>query len=222
MMNTKRIIVFDGNDGSGKKTQSDMLADCLRRIGKTVLLLSFPQYEISFFGNVLKSALAGEYGNFVEMDPHIASIPYATDRQSTRGVIAKTIRSGGFVICDRWTSANQIHQGGKIADEVKRAEFLSWLDQMEHKELRVPQPGVSIYLDVPLEVSLKLMGEKNCDTVENNRNYLENSHKAAQWLMTHRPEQWIRIRCASPEGVMRTREDIHEEVVKKLVSRSVI
>lgn len=212
-----KFFVIDGNDGSGKQTQTEMLVHCLRKLNKKVITLSFPRYEETFFGKVLKKSLAGEYGNFVELDPHIASIPYAADRWLSRGVILGAISSGTFVVCDRYVSANQIHQGGKITDEVERIEFLSWLDQMEYKEFKIPKPNVSIYLDVPLTISLKLMNDKQKDTVENNELYLKNSHEAARWLMTQRANQWIRIRCATAEGEMRSRENIHGDIVDQLM-----
>jgi dTMP kinase len=220
-MGKGKFIVLDGNDGSGKQTQSEMLRDFLLKQNKSALQMSFPRYEETFFGKMLKELLAGKYGNFVDLDPHLASLPYAVDRWSSKELIENTVKSGGYVICDRYASANQIHQGGKIENLEERKEFLKWLDQMEYKELGIPMPDVFVYLNVPLEVSLGLMNKKNKDTVENNYKYLSNSRESAEWLIQHQPEKWVSVDCVS-DGKIRSREDIHNEIVEKLTVRGIL
>ncbi len=93
---------------------------------------------------------------------------------------------------------------------------------MEHGVLEIPRPDAIVYLRVPLEVSLVLLSEKRKaknggladgqkDTVEEDRNYLERSHETANWLASHQ-SNWHIINCAHEDG-MRTREDIHQEIV---------
>lgn len=220
-MQNGKFIVIDGNDGSGKQTQSELLRDLLIKRGKKAVGMSFPRYGETFFGNLLKELLAGKYGNFVDLDPHLASIPYAADRWSSSQIINETVKSDGYVVCDRYASANQIHQGGKFENEEERKEFLKWLEYMEFQEFKIPKPDICIYLDVPLEISLELMSRKNKDTVENNHRYLDNSRKSAEWLIKQNPDKWIHIKC-SHEGKIRTRDDIHKEIVEKLTERGLI
>ena len=40
-----KLIVIDGLDGSGKSTQSDLVAQALRQQGKKVRQISFPDYS---------------------------------------------------------------------------------------------------------------------------------------------------------------------------------
>ncbi|HEY4505711.1 MAG TPA: thymidylate kinase [Candidatus Paceibacterota bacterium] len=220
-MSKGKFIVLDGNDGSGKQTQSELLRDFLSKQNKKGLQLSFPRYEETFFGGMLKELLAGKYGNFVDLDPHLASLPYAVDRWSSKDLIESTLEDGGFVICDRYASANQIHQGGKVENIEERKEFLSWLDRMEYKELKIPKPDIFVYLDVPLEISLGLMNKKNKDTVENNHKYLSNSRESAEWLIKQNPDKWVNIQCVH-KGKIRTRKDIHKEIVSKLEERKLL
>ncbi len=220
-MQNGKFIVIDGNDGSGKQTQSEMLRDLLIKHDKKAIGMSFPRYGETFFGDLLKELLMGKYGNFVDLDPHLASIPYAADRWSSGELIRSTIENGGYVICDRYASANQIHQGGKFENEEERREFLEWLKKMEFGVFKIPVPDICIYLDVPLEISLELMSQKSKDTVENNQKYLSNSRKSAEWLIKQQPEKWIHIRCS--DGIkIRTREDIHREIVDELKKRELI
>ncbi|MBX4206262.1 thymidylate kinase [Candidatus Parcubacteria bacterium] len=216
-----KLIVLDGNDGSGKQTQAEMLRTFLIGLGFRVLPLSFPRYEDTFFGRILKRSLAGEYGDFANLDPHLAAPIYAADRWSSKPLMKEFLASGGFVLCDRYVSANQIHQGGKIVEEAKRADFLAWLDQLEYGEFRLPRPDVSVYLDVPPAVSRQLMSDRTRDTVESNPAYLENSHRSAQWLIAREPERWVHIRCTT-RGLMRKREEIHLDIVTRLKDRKIL
>lgn len=222
------FIVLDGNDGSGKATQAALLSDALTREGHTVVKVDFPAYDRNVFGALLAECLAGKRGDFLGLDPRIASTLYAADRFEASTEIRTALASGAYVIADRFTSSNQIHQGGKIEDKDEREAFLLWLDRMEHEVFGIPRPDRIIYLRVPVDTSLMLLKEKRAaknthladgevDQVEQDRRYLERSHEAAQ-LLAQRFNTWRVIDCADTEGIMRTREAIHEDVCKALVS----
>jgi len=223
------FIVIDGNDGSGKATQSRLLSERLAKEGVLCEKIDFPQYDANFFGTFIGECLAGQHGDFVHLNPKIASVLYALDRLETTPRIKEWIATGKTVIADRFTSANQIHQGGKVVDTGKRDAFLAWLDEMEHDVLDIPRPDAVIYLRVPVDMSLTLLqkkretknatlGEETHDTVEKDRMYLERSVESAERLAaTHKG--WHQVECLA-EGKMRTPEDIHEDVyaiVRKLV-----
>jgi dTMP kinase len=216
-----KMIVIDGNDGSGKQTQTEMLRSYLLKAEKKVLPLSFPRYQDTFFGRELKKALAGDYGDFLHLDPHLAALLYIADRWSSKALIKSALETDSYVICDRYASSNQIHQGGKITDESKREDFLAWLEQLEYGEFNIHRPDISVYLDVPPAVSQKLMSDKTRDIVEDNPEYLENSHQSAQWLIAREPNKWIHVLCTR-RGLMRSREDIHEEIIARLMGKGFI
>lgn len=213
-----KLLVIDGPDGSGKATQTKLLVSRLRREGARVRTLDFPQYEKNFFGRFLKECLQGKYGDFPKLDAHIASTLYAADRFESKKKIEQWLKAGYAVILDRYVSANQIHQGGKISDARERGKFLAWLDAMEYKIFGIPRPDMVIYLSVPVEFSLDLLrSEKESDIVESDRAYLENSFRSAEWLS--KKQEWVRISCVR-KNVMRSIDDIHEEVfsvIKKVL-----
>ena len=87
----------------------------------------------------------------------------------------------------------------------------------------IPRPDAIVYLRVPLETSLVLLQEKRAlkngslaegqkDTVEEDRTYLEQSIKTAEWLLSTQPN-WHVVDCMH-EGALRSREDIHAEVAR--------
>ncbi len=110
------FLVLDGNDGSGKATQSALLAEYLAAKGIPSEKIDFPRYEHNFFGSFLGECLAGKHGDFLHMNPKVASSLYALDRLESAPHIRTALDQGKVVISDRFSSSNQIHQGGKIAD----------------------------------------------------------------------------------------------------------
>ena len=225
-----KLIVLDGTDGSGKATQTRLLVARLKAAGHRVKTLDFPQYEKNFFGGLIGRCLAGDYGDFIALDPHIASVLYAADRFESKTAIERWLKTGNTIVLDRYVSANQIHQGGKIHDAKKQKEFLGWLDHMEHGVFDLPRPDMIIYLDVPVEVSQKLLGQEEQqrkkmylkkgqrDLAEMNPKHLEESRLGALKLVK-KLNQWSRIDCAK-RGELLSREVIAEKVWK--VAKSIL
>lgn len=217
-----KLIVLDGSDGSGKATQTRLLLARLKTEGYRTKTLDFPQYEANFFGQLLGRSLAGEFGDFIGIDPHIGSVLYAADRFESRPMIERWLKAGYVVVLDRYVSANQIHQGGKIHDTKKQKEFLSWLDRMEHSVFGLPRPDRIVYLDVPVEVSQKLLGleeqkrkkvylkKGQKDQAESNPKHLAESRENALRLVK-KLNNWTKIDCTR-KGEMLSREAIAEKV----------
>lgn len=220
-----RLIVIDGIDGSGKATQTKLLAARLKKEKFRVKTIDFPRYQDNFFGKLIGECLTGAYGDFVGMNAHIASTLYAADRFESSKDIRKWIDAGYIVITDRYVSSNQIHQGGKIADLEERREFLKWLDVMEYKVYGIPKPDLVVYLDVPHEVSVTWLKNKVAqdkkkylkgrkDTVEESIKYLRESRESALYL-ANQNKNWTRIECCQGMVCMPP-EPVHEEVFKRV------
>jgi thymidylate kinase len=222
-----KLIVIDGSDGVGKATQTKLLVERLKKEGKKVVTLDFPRYEQNFFGAFVGACLRGDHGDFLHLDPYIASVFYAADRFESKKVIEDALNSGAVVVLDRYVSANQMHQGGKIKEVKKRKEFLKWLDTMEHKVFGIPRPDLIVYLHLPVTLSLLLLRTKAAndkkkylkgkwDTVENDMRYLANAQKSALKII-QAGARWCKIVCNKGNTIL-PREVIHENiwtVVKK-------
>jgi dTMP kinase len=221
-----KLIVIDGTDGSGKATQAGLLIKHLKQDGHKVKTIDFPEYYSNFFGKFIGHCLSEQYYNFVKVHPKIASVLYAADRFESSKKIEKWLKDGNIVVADRYASANQIHQGGKIANTKKRESFLLWLAEMEYEVFKIPKPDAVFYLSVPIPTVLKLIAERNKensraylgkkknDVHEKDINFLENSRKSALWLAKTQ-KGWIKIECVE-NGILNTREIIHEEIYKKI------
>jgi dTMP kinase len=197
----------------------------LKKDGHKVKVLDFPDYYSNFFGKFIGHCLSEQYYNWINVHPKIASIAYAADRWESSDKIRKWLKEGYFVVVNRYVSANQIHQGGKIANTEKREAFIKWLDEMEYKVFKIPKPNVVFYLSVPMSFTLKLIKERNKksfraylekkkDIVEGNIPYLTDSNKAALWLAKTQ-KNWIKIECVK-NGILENRENIHKEIYEKV------
>lgn len=226
-MKKGKLIVIDGTDGSGKATQIELLAKTLKSEGKKVKVVDFPEYYKNFFGKFIGHCLSEQYYNFINVHPKIASALYAADRWESSREVNAFLEKGYIVLANRYVSANQIHQGGKIKNAKKRAEFIKWLDEMEYKVFKIPRPNLVLYLSVPLSLSLRMMKERNKNAKRNyvgnkkdvhevDVDFQKNSRASALWLSETFPN-FIKIDCADKSGKeIRTREDIHEEVLNKV------
>ncbi len=220
-----KLIVIDGTDSSGKATQTELLIKHLKKDGRKVKIVDFPDYYSNFFGKFIGHCLSEQYYNFVKIHPKIASVLFAADRFESKDKIKKWLAEGNIVIANRYASANQIHQGGKIANTKKRESFLSWLAEMEYEVFKIPKPDVVFYLSVPTSIVLKLIRERNKnskrgylgkkkDVHEKDVNFLINSRKTALWLAKTQ-KGWIKIECTK-DGALDTRENIHQEIYEKI------
>ncbi len=218
-----KLIVIDGIDGSGKATQALLLKKRLQKEGIKVRTIDFPQYESNFFGRLIGDYLAGVFGDFIKVDPRVASVFYAADRFESSKKIRDWLLKGYVVLADRYVSANQIHQGGKVHSPAKRRRFLEWLDVMEYKVFKVPRPDIVIYLDIPYKVAREWLKKKVArrkkmylngkkDVAEDNLIHLRDSRETALSL-AEKNKNWRKISCCKGMVCM-PREEVHERVFK--------
>ncbi len=225
MKKSGKFIVIDGSDGSGKATQVALLMKRLAKEGHTVKMVDFPEYYKNFFGGFIGECLADPKYNWLNLHPKIASIAYAADRFESKEKIQGWLERGYVVVANRYVSANQIHQGGKIKNPKERRDFLRWLDEMEYKVFGIPRPNIVLYLSLPVALTQKLMNDrdkkstraylrKKGDVHENNVEFLENSRKSALKLIKEL-NNFVQIEC-SKKGEVLSREIIHEIVYEKV------
>ncbi len=210
-----KLIVIEGTDGSGKSTQFRTLTEHLRADGQAFQKLVFPQYQEPSSA-LIRMYLGGEFGtNPADVNAYAASAFYAVDRYASyKKVWGKWYEAGGLVVSDRYTTSNAVHQASKEPAE-RREAFLKWLYEFEYTQLGLPQPDLTIYLDVPTAYTQQLLRSREAatntqaDIHELDMNYLatcrETGRAAARYY------GWHIIECVR-DGKMRSIEDIHQEV----------
>lgn len=211
-----RLIVIEGLDGSGKATQTALLTQALERNGSRVRQVSFPNYRSDSSGPV-RMYLAGEFGKKAEdVNAYAASALYAVDRfAGYKQDWGTFLEEGGTVVADRYSTSNAIHQCCKLPRE-HWDEYLEWLFEFEHRLMGIPAPDTVIYLRTDAEVSQRLMlgryqgDESKKDIHEKNVDFQTRSRAAADYCADRLG--WKVIECCR-DGEMRSREDIHAEIM---------
>ncbi|MDD5589584.1 MAG: deoxynucleoside kinase [Candidatus Portnoybacteria bacterium] len=224
-MKKGKFIVVDGTDGSGKATQVKLLVSRLKGAGIRVKTIDFPRYYENLFGKMIGECLAGEHGDFRQFSPYVASALYAADRFESSTEIKKWLDEGCMVLADRYTSSNQMHQGGKIGDDKEREDFLSWLDRMEFGIFKIPRPSAILFLDVPTDFVLNLLKNKSAkkkkdylkgraDAHESSADHLRAARESALKII-QKNNNWIRINCVQDDRLLSKRE-VNDLVWKEL------
>ncbi|MFU2418645.1 dTMP kinase [Peptacetobacter sp. AB800] len=216
-MKGKLIIIESGSDASGKATQSEELLKKLTADGYNVRKVEYPNYK-SESSTLVKMYLRGDFGkNADDVDAYIASTFFTADRYASfKTEWEEFYRSGGIVIADRYTTSNMVHQASKMEIE-ERDKYLDWLEDYEYNLFKIPRPDEVIFLNVPVDYSIKLMenrknkftGEDEKDIHESDKNYLRKTYNNSLYIADK--YNWKRVECVKDEQ-LRTIEDISDEI----------
>lgn len=214
IMNSK-IIVIEGLDGSGKATQTQILAEKLANQAKKVRKLEFPDYA-NPSSSLVKMYLGGDFGDKPEdVNAYAASAFYAVDRvASYMQFWKKDYADGSVILSDRYATSNIIYQMSKLPEN-EWDSFIEWQADFEYKKLGIPQPDKVIYLDVDPKVSQKLMEKRyngdnsKKDLHEKNLNYLLECRKSA--IYAAKKCGWTVIDCCE-NGEIKAIEKIAKEI----------
>jgi dTMP kinase len=213
----KKLICFEGIDGSGKTLQMTLLERRLRTLGFTCSAFSFPRYE-SFFGNEIGKLLVNNRGtSAASVDPKSMSLWYALDRWAAYNQEHRLSTQTDFVLVNRYTLSSVVYQSAR-----GEASLGEWIDRLEHEALGLPRPNLYVILDVPPSITSEnvrkrgvrdYVGEKK-DVYEADqdlqaratalyRDYAQKSKNATVISCTH-------------DGEMRNAEEISESVLDAL------
>mgnify|MGYP003681884502 CR=1 FL=1 len=221
--NRGKFFVFEGTDGSGKRTQLELLASYLENLGFEAEMTDFPQYYTSFFGGLVGRYLSGEFGDTGEVSPYLASLAYAGDRFEAKDKIERALTQGKFVISNRYIGSNMAHQAAKLI-EGERETFWDWLLKLEFGIFKIPKPDLTIFLYVPVETGQGLvdrkgsrgyLGGKKRDIHERNLDYLREASRVYQKL-SERFDDWERVDCVNRNGDLLSKEVIHQKITALL------
>ena len=134
------LIAFEGLDQSGKQTQAELLRQRLTERGRTVRLLSFPDY-LTPIGMQLGRALRGEH----EYPADVMQLLYVANRYEWKDEIVRARDAGTILICDRYLASSVAYGEAHGLDGAWLAEIQKYL----------PQPDLTILLDIPPDVSAR-------------------------------------------------------------------
>jgi|HubBroStandDraft_2_1064218.scaffolds.fasta_scaffold138965_1 dTMP kinase len=219
-----KLIALEGIDGSGKRTQLELLARALETRGLSTFQISFPRYE-SFYGKLVGRYLNGEFGALEAVNPHFSALLYAGDRLEAKPEMEAALGTGKFVLADRYIGSNMAHQSARMKPS-DREEFLDWLKRLEYGVYALPAEDLVIYLRVPVAEAHRLVGLKTArayttlrrDIQEADMTHLQETAKMYERLATGM--NWASIDCINPaSGGLFPPEEIHAAVLRAVEMR---
>lgn len=213
----RKLIVIEGLDGSGKSTQVELLENSLKKSSADYRKIKLPDYD-SPSSTLVKMYLSGDFGSDAScVNAYAAGAFYAVDRYASFKLDWKKYYDAGtLIIADRYATSNSIYQMEKLP----RSEwdgYLEWSSDFEYAKLGLPVPDAVIFLDMPVEVSQRLMtqryggDETEKDVHESDTQFLENCRSSA--LYTAKKQGWKIIECAH-ENEPYSIDYIHEKIMK--------
>jgi dTMP kinase len=215
-----KIIVIEGLDGCGKTTQFEMLKNDF----SDFKFITFPHYE-SLSGQIITKYLHGE---IAETNPqhsaYSASSFYAIDRYiSFKNDWEKDYNEGKTIISARYTTSNAFYQMTKT-DKSMWKSYCNWLFDYEYNKLGIPKPDKMIFLDVPVDISQKLLSnryngnENKKDIHESDIEYLNKCRESAMYaIKNYDCDKWSIIDCCK-NGQLCSAEMIHNEIISVINS----
>jgi dTMP kinase len=195
------LVAFEGLDQSGKQTQAEALRDHLTALGRTCVLLSFPDYSTSI-GKEIGAALHGER----EYPADVLQLLYVANRGEKRVFIETSIANGVVLLCDRYIASSIAYGEAHGLDP-------QWLTDIQRF---LPTPHLTVLLDIAPETAAgrKAAGR---DRFERDMALLSRV-RASYWRQAAAPG-WIRLDGERHKSIVA--DDVIRAVTRQLALPSV-
>ena len=123
-----------------------------------------------------------------------------------------------LILAARYTTANGIYQMSKLP-ESEWENYLSWLEDYEYDRLGLPRPDEVLFLDMPLELSEKLLSNRyhgdasKKDVHERDKSFMYRCHEIARFIAAR--QGWTMVPC-SKDGEILPMDTITEDLKSRL------
>jgi dTMP kinase len=99
-----KIIVIEGTDKAGKGSQSRMLAETLKTLGKICVILDFPDYTTPI-GMEIKAFLEGKRDYLSE----VKHLLFSANRWEKKKEIESMLENGTIIVMNRYWQSNLVY-----------------------------------------------------------------------------------------------------------------
>lgn len=221
-----KFIAIEGLDGSGKSTQLCLLKKYFEQKSIKYKMLHFPRCGEGIYGELIARFLRGEFGSVCDVHPILVSLLFAGDRNSAKKKIYTWLENGYVVLIDRYYYSNIAFQCAKLKSEEEKKDLEHLVREIEFKQNKIPQPDISLYLDVPFDFV-----EKALETTRegDDRSYLKGKddiHESSFDLQSKvafeynrlccQNDNFIKVECVAKDGKMLSKDEIHESLLNIL------
>ncbi|MFH1353718.1 MAG: dTMP kinase [bacterium] len=204
------FIVIEALDAGGSQTQTDVLVRRLRGRKYNVLQLHFP-HEDRATGRLIYDKFL-HLKNKYPFSKREQALLYIQDFFSRAEDIQNHLnkKTGRpVVVSDRFYTSTIAYQTAGLTGK-NRQKMISWIKWLCLKgKPGLIKPDLVIFLDTPVEISLKHLANKKKD-------YHENKQKLTtfrtSYLRIAKEDGWVVISSVNDRGQQRSIEDIHHEI----------
>jgi dTMP kinase len=193
-----KFITFEGGEGTGKSTQAAMLGARLESYGLAVQLTREPGGSpgAEIIRHVLLTGAAKSLGADVE-----AMLFAAARDDHVQCTILPALRSGKWVVCDRFADSTRVYQG--ILGQVDQ-KLINVLERVSVGELA---PDLTVILDLPVQVGLERAklrrGPAQADRFEGEgADFHERLREAYLAIATREPDRCVVIDAIASKDVV--------------------
>lgn len=197
------FITFEGIEGVGKSTQLQLLADCLKKWGAPVTMTREPGGTL--LGNEIRTLLLDNLHNSMSSMAELLLL-FAARAQHLEQLILPALRTGHYVLCDRFTDATYAYQGAGRGLDIS---VIRQLEQLVQADFR---PDYTIVLDAPPQLGLERAKQRgNLDRIEQEKiDFFERVRQAYLSRAAAMPDRYYVI------DARQSIEKIHYDIVQKL------
>ena len=184
------IVAIEGGDQAGKKTQSRMLANALKKSRVKTKIFNFPDYSTPI-GKQIRRYLDGK----TKFPPQVIHCLLAANRWEKLEEIKKAHQKNSVLIMNRYYHSNFVYG---IVNGMK-------LDWLENLDKGLPQSDLVIVLDVSQKEAFSRKNSKR-DVFEKNKLFSQKISKAYRKLA--KKKHWKLIDASG------SKQDVHNQVMK--------
>jgi dTMP kinase len=194
------FIAFEGGEGTGKSTQSKLLAQWLEQEGESVVLTREPGG--TDLGKDLRKILLGHETGAIS--PRAEALLYAADRaHHVYSVIRPALDRGDVVITDRYFDSSAAYQGaGRILNPSEIARISRWATESLY-------PTLTILIDVPAEIGLGRLQSRDRLEAESN-DFHERVRQEYLQIAMMDPERYFVVDGTQPVT------EIHRQITERV------
>lgn len=146
MANRGKFITLEGGEGAGKSTQARLLKTALEARGHSVVLTREPGGSPGA-EDIRKLLVEGEPGRWSVLSETLLFIAARADH--VEKTIEPALRSGAWVISDRFSDSTFVYQG------IARGLGVEKVRELQHAALGDYAPDLTLLLDVDPDEGLK-------------------------------------------------------------------
>ena len=141
--NMKRFVTFEGIDGSGKSTISQLVYQRLQAKGYKVVLTYEP--TDTKIGKFVQQCIT------THSDPFVTAFVFIADRIQHCKQIQQWLKDDHIVLCDRYAESTYAYQGAQLENDITNP--IRWLQDLS-KQIIIPDRTFFFAIDPSVSLGL--------------------------------------------------------------------